>query len=132
MKKKPWRAPIFVFADLPESDEERSQLLMEILDGKPDIERRPTYWSSYVEKIDQVMARAEDFKDFRPKTAAARQKIDAARKRHTNADQLVYLPIIANALVYSVLIDPATKEPVDFIGVNPWEQSAVPAAEPQT
>lgn len=132
LKDKPWRAPIFVFANLPATDEERYWLFEEVMMGKPDIDRRPEYWSSYAEKADQVIARADAFSEFRPKSAVDREKIEQARQRHANADQLVYLPIIANELVYSVLLDPETKQPVDFIDVNPWEQSSAGGHVPQT
>jgi hypothetical protein len=127
MKNKPWREPIFVYANPPATEEAQSRLFEEVLEGKPDIERRPQYWSSYADKIDKVIARADPFSEFQPKSPADREKIERVRQRHANADQLVYLPIISNTLVYSVLLDPETKQPVEFIDINPWEQSSAGA-----
>ena len=56
LKRKPWRAPIFVYANLPETDEGRSKIFEEVMDGKPDIDRRPKYWSSSSRRPDRLGA----------------------------------------------------------------------------
>ncbi len=124
LKHKPWRGPIFAFASLPEDNKAREKLMFEVLDGGPDIDRRPEFWAPYAEKIDQVMARAEALSDMRPSSDEAKRLIAGVRARHENADQLLYLPITSNVNVYSMILDPDTKTAVDIVAVDPWEESA--------
>ncbi len=124
LKHKPWRGPIFVFASLPEDNKEREQLMMDVISGAPDIDRRPEFWAPYAEKIDQVMARAEALSDMRPSSDEAKRLIAGVRARHENADRLLYLPITSNVNVYSMILDPNTKTAVDIVAVDPWEESA--------
>lgn len=124
LKHKPWRGPIFAFASLPEDNKAREKLMFEVLDGGPDIDRRPEFWAPYAEKIDQVMARAEALSDMRLKSDEAKRLIAGVRARHENADQLLYLPITSNVNVYSMILDPNTKTAVDIVAVDPWEESA--------
>ena len=48
LRRKPLVGPILAVASLPEDPAEFQRLLQEVLfEGKPDIERRPEYWSPY-------------------------------------------------------------------------------------
>ncbi len=129
---KPWRAPIFAFASLPDSNKEREKLMMEVIAGGPDIERRPEYWSPFAERIDQVMARAEALTRISPQDDEARKKFGELIQRHENADQLVFLPVISRLNVYSMVFDPATKALVDILAIDPWEHSGTVGNDPQT
>ena len=124
LKRKPWRGPIFAFANLPEDNKAREKLMFEVLEGGPDIDRRPEFWSPYAEKIDQVMARAESLATINITSDEAKRLIAGVRARHENADQLLYLPITSNVNVYSMILDPNTKTAVDIVAVDPWEESA--------
>jgi hypothetical protein len=123
LKVKPWRGPILAVASLPEDNKEREKLMFEVLAGGPDIERRAEFWSPYGDKIDQVMARAEALTSIVLRSDEARRQIASLRARHENADELLYLPIISNVNVYSMIFDPNTKETVEIIAVDPWEEA---------
>ena len=122
LRNKPWRAPIFAFASLPEDPVEQEKLFMEVLGGQPDIDRRPEYWTPYEEKIDKVMARAVPLSELKPKSDEARRKIATVMQRHHNSDQLIFLPITSNVNVYSMIFDSATKTVVDILALDPWEE----------
>jgi hypothetical protein len=120
---KPWRGPIFAVATLPEDIAARQKLMFEVIDGAPDIERRPELWVPYADNIDQVMARAEALTDFRPRSDEAKRQMAGVRARHANADKLLYLPITSNVHVFSMIFDPETREAVDIVAVDPWEEA---------
>lgn len=123
LKHKPWRGPIFAFASLPEDNKEREKLMMDVIGGAPDIDRRPEYWSPYADKIDQVMARAESLTSINPRSDEAKRQMASVRARHENADQLLYLPITSNVNVYSMILDPETRKAVDIVAIDPWEEA---------
>ena len=123
LKHKPWRGPILAFASLPDDNKEREKLMMDVISGAPDIDRRPEFWAPYAEKIDQVIARAEALDNIKPRTDEAKRQMAGVRARHENADQLLFLPITSNVNVYSMILDPKTRKVVDIVAVDPWEEA---------
>jgi len=124
LKNKPWRGPIFAFANLPESEEERQALFTEVLNGKPDIDRRPEYWSPYADSVDQVMFRATALTELKTQGEEIANEVEKVIQRHSNGDRLVYLPIVSTASTsaFPLILDPTSQESVDFIGVDLWAE----------
>jgi len=124
LKNKPWRGPIFAVANLPDSDEERQKLFTEVLDGKPDIDRRPEYWSPYADSVGEVMDRATALTDLKAKGEVIASEVEKVIQRHPNGDQLVYLPIVSTAITraFPLVLDSSGIYPVDFIGVDLWAE----------
>lgn len=120
LKQKSWSEPIYVVASLPDSFEEQQRLIDEVLQGKPDIERRPEYWSPYAEKSDIVLEKATPIAEFgraRPDAAEFARRII---ETHEQGDRLSGVPVIGKRGAYLMVIEPEQKKPVGLIPVDPW------------
>ncbi len=124
LKTKPWAAPILAVARLPEDLEEQQQLLMEILEGKPDIERRPEYWSPYEESVDLVMERAKPLVELKVEDERIRHRIAELSRRYPDKNRLLYLPGNWKTHAFTLVLDGATKKPIGTILADPWAMGA--------
>jgi len=132
LRQKAWAEPIYVAATLPDTLEAQQQLINDILDGKPDIERRPEFWSPYAEHTGEVMEKATPLAELgreRPDATKYTNHIIAA---HEDGERLSGVPVIGKHGVYVLVIEPEHKKPVGLIPIDPWipppEESA--AKEP--
>lgn len=120
LKQKSWAEPIYVVASLPASLDEQQRLIDDVLQGKPDIERRPEYWSPYAEKSDIVLEKATPLAEF------GRERPDAAEfathiiETHEQGDRLSGVPVIGKQGAYFIVIEPEHGKPVGLIPVDPW------------
>lgn len=128
LRQKSWDQPIYVVAEMPESFEEQQQLIDDVIQGKPDIERRPEFWSPYADNTDQVLAKAT------PLTRLMKERPDAAEyateiiAQHPDGERLSGVPVIGKQGAYVFVIEPEEKKPVALIPVDPW----VPPAESES
>jgi hypothetical protein len=122
LRRKPLVGPILAVASLPEDPAEFQSLLQEVsFEGKPDIERRPEYWSPYAGRSADILARARSLSELlntRPEARNEISRITAARD--TDIDRLAYLPLIGRDKSYAFVVDAETAVPVDIIDVDPW------------
>jgi len=122
LRRKPLVGPILAVARLPEDSAEFQNLLQEVLfEGKPDIERRPEYWSPYAAGSADILERARSLSELlytRPEARNEISRITAARD--TDIDRLAYLPLIGRDRSYAFVVDAETAAPVDIIDVDPW------------
>ena len=124
--EKPWGQPLVVFANLPTDPEARNRIIHEtLLEGKPDIHRRPELWSSYDERADDVISRARPLARLRESRPDIADEITALMERYDNADQLVFVPIMGKKHVFSLVLDAQSKHPLEIIDADPWD---IPAA----
>jgi hypothetical protein len=120
---RPATGPLYVVATLPEDLQERQQLMMEVIGGKPDIEFRPGRWRALDEEIDTVRAR------IMPLSELGMEDDERVMRFADRADQVGFVPVTwkvdtARALV----VDRETARPVGVIDVNPWKQRSNAAA----
>jgi hypothetical protein len=120
--RKPVRGPLVVAAQRPADIEVAQRLLDEtLLQGKPDIERRPDFWSAYAERAEQVGARARPLAALsaaRPQAASAIAALPA--RLGVPAERLGFLPLIARNRDLSFIVDMTSGTPLDVLDVDPW------------
>ena len=124
LRDKSWAEPIYVVANLPESVEARQQLIDDVMQGKPDIERRPEFWAPYAENSEQIIKKATPLPDFgreRPDAAAFADRIIAT---HEDGERLAGVPVIGKQGAFLIVIEPEDLKPVDLIPVDPWTPAA--------
>lgn len=129
LKEKSWIEPIYVVASLPETLEEQQRLIDDVIAGKPDIDRRPEFWSPYQEKADEVLGAATPLAEFsqrRPDAEAAAAEFMTA---HPDGANFVGLPVIGKQGAYVIVLDPRRTKPVGLLPVDPW--GAPPKPEPE-
>jgi hypothetical protein len=119
---KPLVGPILAFASLPSDPAELQRLLDETLfENKPDIERRPEYWSLYQDSRDDVLARAAKLSDLAAQQPAAADRIRrAALALGEDASALVYVPVIGAGRPLTLVLDSESARPQKVLDINPW------------
>ena len=122
LKIKPYKGPIFVFADFPKDKEERKNLLFEVVtQGKPDLERRPEYYHPYMLNIDKVLQKAKPLSTLTQEDASNQKKIDKFLKRHSGVQEnYLYLPLVGKNNDLALVLDKNSGLPVDGIAIDPW------------
>jgi hypothetical protein len=128
---KPFRAPMLTVATRPADLAGMQKLLDEtVFNGKPDIERRPEFWSRYEDGAAQVIARDRPLaalRDGRPDAAA---KIAAlVVKLGLPEERLGFVPMIAKNRDVTLVVDAQTGAPLEVLDVDPWIGD-VPSADP--
>ena len=119
---KTLRGPLVVAAERPNDSAAAQRLLDEtIVQGKPDIERRPDYWTPYSSSAAEVAARARplaQLKAARPQSAAA---IGALPTRlGVPEERLGFVPLIARNRDLSFIVDVTSGAPLEVLDVDPW------------
>jgi hypothetical protein len=122
---KPLRGPLVVAAERPNDSAGAQRLLDEtIMQGKPDIERRPDYWTPYANAAGEVAARARPLarlKAARPRAAAAIGALPA--RLGVAEERLGFLPLIARNRDLSFIVDMTSGALLDVLDVDPWLES---------
>ncbi len=122
-RQKPFVGPILTVASLPEDPHEFQRLLQEILfEGKPDIERRPEFWSPYADRSADVLARAKSLAELLDRNPEAGTEISKLTERlDVNINSLAYLPLVGRETSFAFVIDAETATPIAIIDVDPWD-----------
>lgn len=127
LRAKPWGQLVFVVASLPVDVAERQRIMQEALfEGKPDIDRRPEYWSSLAqnpEKVSKAVRAMSDLLERRPDKAA---EIYRVINESDGGEQSVYAPVVGKRRVFALVLDPLTFQPVTIIDVDPWARPVDP------
>lgn len=120
LKTKSWSEPIYVVANLPDSLEAQQQLIDDVLQGKPDIERRPEFWSPYAEGAEQIMKKATPLAEFGRNRPDAEVFTTHIIESHENGERLSGVPVIGKQGSFVIVIEPDNKKPVGLIPIDPW------------
>ncbi len=124
LRQKPFIGPILAVASLPEDSEVFQRLLQEVLfEGRPDIERRPEFWSPYASRSADVIARARGLAELLERKPEARTEISRLTNTlDASIDSLAYVPLVGRDRSFAFVIDAETAVPVGIIDVDPWEE----------
>lgn len=119
---KPLRGPALVVATRPADLAAQQRLLDEtVFGGKPDIDRRPEFWSRYADEAAQILKVQRPLSALRaarPESAAA---IAALPKRLERPEaSLGFVPMVAKNRDVTMIVDATTGEPLEVIDVDPW------------
>ena len=130
LNTKPLVGPMLVFAAMPQTLEESQKLLMEVLvEGKPDLARRPEYYEPYAASKEKVLARARPLSEFREAYPEAAGRIQKLVDKYEASGGIVYVPLVGRNSSYALVLSKSTALPVDSLDVNPWLQEATSRAE---
>jgi hypothetical protein len=124
LRDKPLTQLIKVFARRPVDAEEVQRYLDSVLvDGMPDLERRPEYWEPWSAGAEVIRDKALPVKDFKTADPLEIKRLNAAIDKYgsEHAD-LGILPIGAVDEDIGLLVDRETLEVLGLIRVNPWAQ----------
>lgn len=121
-RARPWRGPLMLVATMPDDPAERSRLTDETLfEGKPDIDRRPEYWSLYAEAGSGVLAQARTLRELAEARPQSRAVIEASAARlGGDLDGLRFVPVVGKSTDFAVVLDPRDAGIADIIAVDPW------------
>lgn len=119
---KPWRGPALVVATKPSDLAGAQRLLDETLfGGKPDIDRRPEFWSRYEEQAAQVIETQRPLGALRAARPEAARAIAALAERlGVPEERLGFVPMVAKNRDVTMIVAAATGEPLEVIDVDPW------------
>jgi len=118
---KNWNEPFYAVASVPETLEAQQRLIADILNGKPDIERRPEFWSPYADNTAAIAEKATPLTEFAAERPDAAEFVKRMLATREDADRLVGLPIIGKQGVFLIVLEPERNMPVGLIPVDPWE-----------
>ena len=122
LKIKPNKGPILVYADFPIDKEEREKFLFEtVIEGKPDLERRPEYYHPYLLNKDKVLQKAKPLSNLIQEEASKQENVDKFLKRHSGIQEnYLYLPLVGKNNDLALVLDRDSGLPVDGISIDPW------------
>lgn len=122
LNKKPNKGPILVFADFPKDKDERNKLLFEVvMEGKPDLERRPEYYLPYALNKEKIIKKAKTLNLLIEADEKNKQIIEKFMKDNADKkDDLLFLPLVGKNNDLALILDKNTGLPIDGIGVDPW------------
>ena len=122
LKIKPNKGPTLVFADFPEDKKEREKFLFSVvMDGQPDLERRPEYYHPYLSHKDKVIQKAKSLEELIKSDENNKLEIDKFLKRQGGKlEDYLYLPLVGKNNDLALAIDRVSGLPVDGISVDPW------------
>ena len=125
LRRKPFIGPILAVASLPEGQDEFQRLLEETaFECKPDIERRPEFWSPYANRSDDVIARAKSLAELLERYPETRTEISKLTESlDAEIDDLAYIPLVGRETSFAFVIDAETATPIDIIDVDPWSDA---------
>jgi hypothetical protein len=124
---KPWGQLVFVVANMPADVEEQQRIMEETLfEGKPDIDRRPEYWSPYAQDIDAVKKGARQLSDLLARRPDKAAEINQSINDTAAMGELLYVPVIGKQQVFSLVLDPLTFLPIAIIDADPWAKPVTP------
>lgn len=112
--------PKLVVAKIPEDKQAKSDLLMDVMGGAPDIELRPELYHPFEDNISEILVKSLDpaiiFK--RP---VAKEMLDNFIKKHGKSKtDYAYLPLEGGAKDAVWVLDKKTAKPIDVILTDPW------------
>ena len=122
--EKPKFGPVLAVANQPADLEEQQEVMFEvILENKPDIDRRPKYWSHYEDNIDQILERTRPLSamlEIRTSKKDRKEIERAVKASGGDIDGLGFVPIIGKNGDFAVVLDMSNADIIDVVDVDPW------------
>ncbi len=120
LKVSKFSSPKLVIAKIPEDKQEKSDLLISVVMGAPDIELRANLYHPFEDNISEVLAKSLD-PEVIFKSGEAQKKLNTFIKKYgkSKADY-AYLPIEGDAKDAVWVLHNKTAKPIDVIMTNPW------------
>ena len=119
---RPFASPILLFATMPTDEESYQALLQEVmLEGKPDLQFRPEYWSLYTDKQKQVLDVSKPLVQLRLTRPEAVEEIDKLVKANGgDINSLKFVPALLSNRGFTVILDADSGDVLDASMIDPW------------
>ena len=111
-----------VFARRPEGPEEYQRYVNSVIvEGQPDLERRPEFWEPWSDGAADIRLRVKPIEELQTSSPSEAKLLRQVIEEHTeNHPNLGVLPIGGIPQDIGLLVDRDTLEIVDVIYANPW------------
>lgn len=125
LRSRPGHEPRLVYAEMPTDPDALSRLIDEtLMQGEPDIDRRPEYWRPYAQGVAHVRDAALPFAvllagDERSARKAARWLQGSGFE----ARELIYLPLRGRLRDAATILHADTGFPVATLDIDPWRSA---------
>lgn len=119
---KPLSGPIVLYANKPRDKQAYSKLVKEVmLEGKPDLQYRPEFWSIYSDRQMEVLNVSKPLNELRIMRPASVSAIDnLVQKNGGNIDELSFVPGLHQNGEFAAILDAKSGEIVAGLMVDPW------------
>jgi hypothetical protein len=113
--------PSYVYAERPDMEADQ-ELLFGVLEGKPDLEKRPEYYRDFHVNIERNYMKAMDLQSYAEEFEPARENIEKYLKKSGKcyADIAAY-PVAGKHHDMVLVVDRKSKSLAGSIDINPWE-----------
>lgn len=120
---KPFVGTVLAVAEPPTDIAAQQRLLEEtVFRGKPDIDRRPEFWSSYRERVAKIIARAKPLSALQTSRPDIRTQIaQLPAKLGLPSERLGFVPVLVGTRASALVIDTSTAKFLDVIDQDPWD-----------
>jgi hypothetical protein len=119
---KPFRGPILLYANMPPPGPVYQRLLREIvMEGKPDLQYRPAFWSLYAKRQQSVTAKEKSLAVLRRSRPGAAKRIDRFVHGHGgDINTLGFVPAHGQGADFTVVLDRESGAVIGMLNVDPW------------
>ncbi len=120
--QKPFRGPILLYANMPPQGPLYQRLLREILmEGKPDLQYRPAFWSLYAARQKAVTKAEKPLTRLRKSRPGAEKRIDRFVRSHgDDIGVLGFVPAHDRNADFTVVLNIRTGAVIGRLDVDPW------------
>ncbi|MEJ2181752.1 MAG: hypothetical protein P8Y28_15335 [Gammaproteobacteria bacterium] len=117
--------PIPVYARMPEIEDEKSKLMQEVLEGKPDLEFRSEYYEPMRSNISALVSRSIDNKNISDNSSHTADAINDFVDQHCLiVDRCVFFPLIGKKKEMLLVLNRENGKVVGAVNIDPWEVKA--------
>lgn len=119
---KPFVGPILLYANMPSDPAAYQKFLNEVmLEGKPDLQFRPEYWSLYAERQQLVLHKSRSLEALLEARPESDRKIDKLVKLNGgDIHQLQFVPAILKNGHFAVILNANSGDVIDTLVIDPW------------
>lgn len=115
----------WVYVENPSSYEDRNKILMETLNGGPDLAQRPQFYRNYMEGIDEIIRAAKPISILFELEPSLTDEIKKNLSKYSDFKKYGFIPVSASKSSLSVIINLTTAERITIINVNPWRKPSI-------
>ena len=118
---KPLSGPILLYAEMPTGEGFQKLLKEVMLEGKPDLQYRPEFWSLYEDRQIQVIKPSKPLSQLRLMRPESVAVIDELVIKHGgNIKELSFVPGLHQNGQFAAILDSNSGEVLDYLVLNPW------------
>lgn len=115
------RGPLPVFAAMPVDPAEKSKLINETMEGKPDLEFRSEYYIPLDQHLDDVLLMSKSIGDYKQVSIEYQQKIDDFIKNQCGSeDKCAYFPVVGKEKSMMMVLQQDGGRILGAIDIDPW------------